>query len=85
MTSAEYAGAIFTAVCFALVVAPPIRSGRSKPVRFISRPTWTISSRLGVIRPERPMISTFSSRAVSEDRFARHHNAEVDYLKIVAA
>ena len=36
---AWYPGAIFTAVCFALVVAPPINSGFVIPSRFISLAT----------------------------------------------
>ena len=58
-------GAIFTAVCCALVVAPPMSSGISKPSRSISSATWTISSRLGVMRPERPIMSASTSRAFS--------------------
>ncbi len=37
----------------------------SKPSRSISEATVTISSSDGVISPERPMMSTFSLRAVS--------------------
>ncbi len=60
-----YSGAIFTAVWAALVVAPPIRSGTVHPVRLISFATWTISSREGVMRPERPMTSAFFSTAAA--------------------
>ena len=63
-TSRAYAGAIFTAVCALLVVAPPIRSGTAKPSRAISRATCTISSNDGVIRPLSPMMFTLRSRAV---------------------
>ncbi|MNH44298.1 hypothetical protein D3C81_1100420 [compost metagenome] len=59
-----YLGSIFTAVCALEVVAPPIISGRWKSWRCISRATWTISSSDGVIRPDRPMMSHFCSRAV---------------------
>ena len=65
MMSPEYFGAIFTAVCVRDVVAPPISNGCVKPCRSISRATWLISSSEGVIRPDRPMMSTFSSRALS--------------------
>ena len=64
-TGSAYAGAILTAVCLALVVAPPIRSGIFIPRRCISRATWTISSSDGVIRPLRPTVSAFFSMAVS--------------------
>ena len=57
-------GAIFTAVCALLVVAPPMSSGSVRPLRSISRATWTISSSDGVISPLKPMMSTFSSIAV---------------------
>jgi hypothetical protein len=53
-----------TAVWTREVVAPPIKSGSSRPVRCISLATWTISSRDGVIKPLKPMMSTFFSRAV---------------------
>ncbi|MNP01741.1 hypothetical protein D3C76_935680 [compost metagenome] len=46
------------------VVAPPIRSGSLKPWRSISFATCTISSREGVMRPDRPMMSAPTSRAV---------------------
>ena len=57
-TSPEYFGAIFTAVCRADVVAPPIKSGSVSPACSNSWATCTISSRLGVIRPLRPTMST---------------------------
>ena len=60
----SYAGAIFTAVCCLLVVAPPISSGSVKPRRSISLATNTISSSDGVMSPLRPTMSTFSSIAV---------------------
>ena len=63
----SYCGAIFTAVCLALVVAPPISSGRSNPCRCISRATWTISSRLGVISPLRPMMFDAFGRGPSPE------------------
>ena len=50
-------------MCRALVVAPPIKSGISKPSRSIDRATCTISSSDGVISPERPIMSTWRSRA----------------------
>ena len=62
-----YCGAIFTAVCGALVVAPPMSSGTCSPSRVISRATCTISSSEGVIRPESPMTSTCCSCAAAED------------------
>ena len=46
----------------ALVVAPPISSGRSSPARSIWPATWTISSSDGVINPLRP---TRSARCVT--------------------
>ena len=58
-----YFSSILTAVCFTLVVAPPIRRGTSKLRRFISEATCTISSKLGVINPDNPMISAFTSFA----------------------
>jgi hypothetical protein len=45
------------------VVAPPMSRGSLKPCRSISLATCTISSREGVIRPLRPITSTFSSAA----------------------
>ena len=59
---ASYSGAIFTAVCCRLVVAPPMSSGTFIPRRFISLATWTISSSDGVMRPERPTMSHSSRR-----------------------
>src|SRR3546814_12460836 len=56
ITGPWYARSIFTAVCARDVVAPPISSGSSKPLRSISLATVTISSSDGVIRPDRPMI-----------------------------
>jgi len=58
-TPLSYSGAIFTAVCILLVVAPPISSGISIPSRFISLPMYTISSNEGVINPLSPMMSTW--------------------------
>ena len=80
-----YSGAIRTAVCCFEVVAPPIRSGRSRPRRSISFATSTISSSDGVIRPERPTTSQPSSTRGVEDPVRRHHHAEVDHLVVVAA
>ena len=57
------AGWILTAVWTRLVIALPMRSGISRPSRSISDATGTISSREGVIRPERPTMSTSRSRA----------------------
>ena len=54
-----------TAVCMRLVVAPPISNGMSRPWRSISAASRHIWSRLGVISPETPIRSAFSSRAVS--------------------
>ena len=51
-----YSGAILTAVCCRLVVAPPMSSGSVILRRSISRATWTISSSDGVIRPLRPIM-----------------------------
>lgn len=46
------------------VVAPPISKGIFKPFLSISLATWIISSKDGVINPDKPMISAFSSIAV---------------------
>ena len=62
-TDPEYLGAILIAVCAALVVAPPISSGVFIPNRSISDATCIISSRLGVISPDNPMMSAPTSRA----------------------
>ena len=56
-TGSLYCGAIFTAVCARLVVAPPMSRGNLNPWRSISRATCTISSRDGVIRPLTPIRS----------------------------
>lgn len=64
-TGPSYFWSTLTAVCAREVVAPPRSSGMSKPCRFISSATPTISSRLGVMRPESPMMSAFSALAVS--------------------
>ena len=69
MTGPWYWGAILTAVWMRLVVAPPIRSGRSSFSRVISLATWHISSRLGVIRPDRPIMSAFSFFAAARMSF----------------
>ena len=58
-----YSGAIFTAVCCRLVVAPPMSSGRWMSRRAISLATNTISSSDGVMRPLSPIRSAFSSSA----------------------
>ena len=60
-----YSGAIFTAVCCRLVVAPPMRSGTVKFCRVISCATNAISSSDGVMSPLSPMMSTFCAIAVS--------------------
>ena len=84
-TGPVYSGAIFTAVCCLLVVAPPISSGMVKPRRFISFATKTISSSDGVISPLRPDdVGLLLDRRV-EDLRRRHHHAEVDHLVVVAA
>ena len=57
-------GAIFTAVCTRLVVAPPMSSGMVNPSRSISLATWTISSSEGVMSPLKPIMSACVSRAV---------------------
>ena len=62
-TGPLYSGAIFTAVCCLLVVAPPISSGIVKPRRSISRATNTISSSDGVMRPLRPIDVAPSARS----------------------
>ena len=64
-TAPSYRGSTLTAVCARDVVAPPISSGIVKPWRCISAATLTISSRLGVISPDRPITSAPISRAVS--------------------
>ena len=64
-TGPSYRGSTLTAVWARDVVAPPISSGRVKPWRCISVATFTISSRLGVIRPDSPIASASTSRAVS--------------------
>jgi len=45
--------------------------------------TCCISSELGVIRPERPMMSAPSTRAFARIP-GRHHHAHVDDLEVVA-
>jgi hypothetical protein len=60
-----YSGATLIAVCRALVVAPPISSGRVNPSRCISRATCTISSSDGVISPDRPTRSAERSRTAA--------------------
>ena len=57
-TPCSYSGAIFTAVCIRLVVAPPINKGISIFSLVISFPICTISSSDGVINPLKPIIST---------------------------
>ncbi len=57
-------GAIFTAVCCRLVVAPPMSSGSRILRRSISFATNTISSSDGVMRPLSPTRSAFPSMAV---------------------
>ena len=59
-----------TEVCAGEVVAPPISSGIVNPWRCISCATCTISSSDGVIRPDSPIMSADSARAVSRIRSA---------------
>ena len=80
-----YSGAIFTAVCGLLVVAPPISSGRVMPRRSISRATKTISSSDGVMSPLRPIMSACLVDRGLQDLRGRHHDAEIDDLVVVAA
>ena len=54
-----------TEVCAGEVVAPPISNGSVNPWRCISLATCTISSSDGVIRPDSPIMSALSRRAVS--------------------
>ena len=54
----------------------------SKPSRSISAATCTISSSEGVIRPERPIIST-SLLGRLQYLGRRNHDAEVDHLIVV--
>ena len=68
----------------ALVVAPPIKSGIWKPSRSIDLATCTISSSDGVIRPDRPIMSTLRSRACLRISSHGDHDAQVDDLVIVA-
>ena len=63
-TVLRYFGAIFTAVWALEVVAPPTSNGKSRFCLSNSDATYSISSRLGVIKPLSPMISTFCSIAV---------------------
>ena len=77
-TGPEYAGSSLTAVWARDVVAPPISSGSVMPSRSISCATVRISSSEGVIRPDRPMKSAFSARAVSRILRPRHHHAQID-------
>ena len=56
---------IVDAVRTRLVVAPPMSSGSFIPWRSISRATCVISSSDGVIKPESPIRSAFTSRAFS--------------------
>src|SRR5207237_796380 len=51
----SYSGAIFTAVCWRLVVAPPMRSGTRMPRRVISFATKTISSSDGLLHGARAL------------------------------
>ncbi len=57
-----------TAVWARDVVAPPMSSGTWKPARSISVATVRISSRDGVMSPDRPMRSAPCSCAVSRMR-----------------
>ena len=61
-------GESFTAVCTRDVVAPPIKTGVVIPRRFISSATSIISSKEGVIRPLKPMMSAPSRTASSKMR-----------------
>ena len=81
----DSSGAILTAVCWRLVVAPPISSGSVIFRRSISRATITISSSDGVIRPLRPTMSGVPLDRRVENLRRGHHHAEVDHLVVVAA
>ena len=63
-TGESSSGKILTAVWAFEVVAPPINKGIFNFNLFNSLAKKTISSNEGVINPERPIISTFSSIAV---------------------
>ena len=67
-TGPEYMGSMRTAVWAREVVAPPISSGTVNPARSISAATVRISSSDGVMRPDRPIRSAPSARAVSRMR-----------------
>ena len=71
-TGPLYTGAIIRAVCKGEVVAPPTRSGIRKPEASMARAVFTISSRLGVIKPLRPTRSALLSMASCTMRSAGH-------------
>ncbi len=67
------------------MVAPPIKSGILNPSRSIDLATWTISSSDGVIRPERPIMSTRTLARLLQNLVAGDHHAEIDDLVVVAS
>ena len=64
-TPLGYAGAIFSAVWSADVVAPPTMTGVAIPLRCSSSHTFIISSSDGVMSPDSPITSTLCLCAVS--------------------
>ena len=84
-TGPLYSGAIFTAVCCWLVVAPPISSGTVKPRRVISlRDEHHLVERRRDQAAQADDVRLLLDRGV-EDLRRRHHHAEVDDLVVVAA
>jgi hypothetical protein len=80
----ENCGAIFTAVCCLLVVAPPISSGRSDPGAPSPRHVRHLVER-GRDQPAQADDVHPALEGLVEDAIARDHHAEVDHLVVVAA
>ena len=84
-TGCEYSGAIFTAVCWRDVVAPPIRSGsvEAAPLHLVRGVDHLVERRRDQARQADDVGAELLARV--EDPLGRHHHAEVVHLVVVAA
>ena len=74
-----------TAVCFALVVAPPMSSGTVKPCSFIVRATDNhFFQRWRDQTAESNDIDLVLDRFF-QNLFTRHHHAKINHLEVVTA
>ncbi len=73
-----------TEVCAGEVVAPPISSGSVNPWRCISsRDVHHLVERRGDQTRQSDHVGALAPRGL-EDLLARHHDAEIDHLEVIA-